>query len=406
LASLAKQTFSDFEVIVVDNFINDSCYSEFEHYKNDKRFKYYQPETPLPMADNWEFAVAQAQGNYISVISEKYMFREDAIDILFHALAKNPAELVTWWNETFTVEKFSDECVSGRYVPQFKPKQMAYYSPTGELAKRFSFKYAPYSRALGPQECLGKIYSGCFHRGLVEKIRAKYGRVFQPTMPDITSMTAALSLSPTCLDLGQPLMMVCASPLISNGFQTITNSKKFKDFYADFNVEHYQHKERPLKGLDVALNNYIAHDFIYFQKLSDNIQFKQLTINQANLLIRTKEDIDKIQLWENDKEKSDSYSAWQVLVEQLSQEEQCYIYQQLDINESAKPSMDEIHFAGGTDIGTYNDKLTAKERATLNWKENKVCRIKDEYLHYDSIESVMTYFTDYYQESTKLLKLI
>ena len=50
--------------------------------------------------------------------------------------------------------------------------------------------------------------------------------------------------------------------------------------------------------------------------------------------------------------------------------------------------------------------LSAKRRAKLNWLDNKVFRIKDEHINYNSIAEAMDYFTEYYKESMKLLKLI
>ena len=96
---LTQQSFKNFEVIVVDNFINASCKNEFDVYQNDQRFKYFQPETPLAMSDNWEYAIAKARGEYVTVISEKYLFRNDALEVLNQILNTKPADLVTWWNE-------------------------------------------------------------------------------------------------------------------------------------------------------------------------------------------------------------------------------------------------------------------------------------------------------------------
>ena len=402
---LAQQSFKNFEVIVADNFINASCKNEFEAYKNDKRFHYFQPETPLPMADNWEFAVSKANGQYVTVISEKYLFRSDALEVLHAILLDKPADLVSWWNETVTVTKSGEAKLLGKYIPKFKPRKATYFSPIEVLSKRFSFNKTPYSRNLGPKECLGKIYSGCFSRNLLDKMKVSYGRIFQPLMPDITSMTAALSLLPRCLDLGQPLMLVCASPEISNGFQAVTNTKKFKDFFSDYNLLKFQQNKLPLEGIGVALNNFIAHDFLYFQKLSDNNEFKKLSINTSNLLVRVKEDIDRIEYWDSEEEKSATYTAWQVLVDKCSKKKQKYIYYKLKKNDSAQPSLDEISFAGGQDIGTYISYVSAKERAEINWLKHQVFRIQGEYLNYNLLEDAMNYYAEYYQESAKLLKI-
>lgn len=405
LEYLSKQTFKNFEVILVDNFIQASCAKEYEPYCSDERFRYFKPPEPLPMADNWEFALTKATGRYITVISEKYLFRQDAFEFLFNELSTEKADLVTWWNETFTVDNFSSTFVSGTYVPQYKAKAIKAYDPIEELSRRFSFAQPPYSRSLGMKECLGKIYSGCFHSRLIDKIKCEYGRVFQPTMPDITSMTAALSLTPRCLDLGQPLMMVCASASISNGFQTISNSQNFKRFYADYDVKKYQVSALPYEKIHFSLNNYIAYDFQYFQKRSTNDKFKALKVHRLNLLVRIKEDLDRINVWESDEERDQQYQNWQSYVDCLTAKDRQYIESELLNLSYNEPSNDEIHFAGGEDIGVYQHRLSAVQRAHMNWRDNKVFRIKDEYRYFDSVKNVMEYFLEYYQESAKLLRL-
>lgn len=409
LSFLAKQTFANFEVILVDNFINQSCFSEFKPYQHDNRFKYFTPDEPLPMADNWEFAIAQASGEYVSVISEKYLFREDALDILFDALKsyesdKRP-ELVTWWHETLTLTSMSEENITGRYAPLNKPTHKKEYSGLEELQRRMSFDELPYSRFVGVKECRGKIYSGCFHRKLIAKVRSQFGRVFQPTMPDITSMTAALSFDPKCLDLGVPLMLVCASPEVSNGFQTLTNSEKFSAFYADVNEHKYSLGELPLAKLKLSLNNLIAYDFLYFQSRSNNQAVKAFTISKKNLLICAYWDLEKIVCWQSQEEKQESYLSWQAYVDTLDTEERMQVKASIRENRFNEPSNREIFFSGGQNVGAIEDTLSASQRAHLNWRENKVFKVKEQDLNFADVAQAMRYFTDYYQVSAQLLGL-
>ena len=70
-----------------------------------------------------------------------------------------------------------------------------------------------------------------------------------------------------------------------------------------------------------------------------------------------------------------------------------------------QPSKQEIHFAGGEEIDIYQSYLSPQDRARMNWTENKIFRIKDEYLRYDNVETALDYFSDYYKESAYLLKL-
>jgi glycosyltransferase involved in cell wall biosynthesis len=407
LRYLRAQTFSDFEVIICDNYTNQSCKKEWEIYRTDRRFKYFSPENPLAMCDNWEFAISKASGTYVSVISEKYMLSPNALSTLFEVLELHPAELVSWWHENYSVKDISNDNIKGRYVPLLKPQNPSYFDPIELIKTRFSFEYAPYSRTLGASEVLGKIYSGCFHRDLIERIKKTYGRVFPPASPDITSMLSGLSLAKSCLDIGQPLMMVCSAPKISTGQQCYSDTSKIKAYFSQLNT-HVQEdfaNNLPIKGLWVGLSNYIARDYQNIQSKSTNTALRSLTINRTNLLIKVKRDLLAIKLWQSDEEREQLMLIWRSAVSECSREQQQYIQEQLLDNAPAKPSKQEIHFAGGREIDTYPHKLSAENRAKMNWLEHTVFRINDQYLYYDSLEEAYKYFTDYYLHSAKFLGL-
>lgn len=407
LEALANQDFRDFEVIVCDNFINSPCLTEMTPYQDDTRFKYFTPNTPLAMCDNWDFAISKATGNYVAIISEKYLLRADALSTLFRIAEDYPAELISWWHETYAVTEANSPTLGGKYVPKFKPKSAHYFDPMKILQMRMSFAHRPYSRNLGTIENLGKIYSGCFHRSLLEKIQAVYGRIFPLTSPDTTSMVAGLSLAKSCVDLGQPLMMVCSAMELSNGYQCITDTTKNKEYFDQLgcNVESELSATMPFKNILAGSNVYIAHDYAYIQSKTTNPNFKKLKINEVNLLIRIKEDLNKIQIWADENEKTKTKNSWQFYVNKYSDAKKQYIFKTLKNESTASPSLQEIFFAGGTRIDDYKFALSAQERAKMNWLEGKVFRINDKYLHYDNVISALNYFSDYYKESARLLNL-
>tara|TARA_R110002167_G_scaffold31464_17_gene103275 strand:+ start:1859 stop:3163 length:1305 start_codon:yes stop_codon:yes gene_type:complete len=405
LSCLAKQTFTDFEVIVSDNFKNLSCKAALDIYVEDKRFHYFAPTRQLSMCDNWDFVLSKAQGEYVTLISEKYMFRPDALATLHRVLQSHPAELVSWWNETLMINEFSDQVFSGNYVPHFKPKVAEYFCPIEVLQQRFSFEIPPYSRSLGPSECYGKIYSGCYHRNLISRIIKQHGRVFSPISPDITSMIAALSLARTCLDLGQPLMLACTSANVSTGYQCMVNTASIKEYFASFSEQEIRPylSKTPLENLWVGITNGVARDYCVIQSQSSEPRLKNIPINRINLLIRAKEDLDKVIIWANDEEKHELHQTWLNLLNECSESDKDYICQQLAEKQQVPPSQHEIFFAGGIKEATYMHKLSAKRRAEINWLENKVFRIKEEFLHYDNFDDAMAYFSEYFRVSEELL---
>lgn len=392
-----------------DNSVERPCFAKFQPYESDSRFHYYTPPSPLGMCDNWDFALSKATGEYVSVISDKFMLRPDALRTVFNMVEKYPAELISWWHEKVLIQDESEQRIRGRYVPILKPELPKYFDPIEVIRKRFEFDRAPYSRSLGSEETLGKIYSGCFHRDLIERIIENFGRVFLPSSPDITSMLAGLSLAKTCLDVGQPLMLACSSADISNGIQCKIDTNNVRRYLTSVGInpdeKENDNNEFPLRDFWVCTNNSIAKDYTIMQAKSNNTEFKALKLNMINLLVRVKEDLAAIKSWKNDNEKKQLVENWQLLFDQCSKEQQDHIKQQLVENNSIKPSRQEIHFAGGMEIDTFQSKLSAKKRAEMNWLEHRVFRINDQYLYYDSLEEAFKYFTDFYLHSAALLKL-
>jgi hypothetical protein len=402
---LQEQTFKEFEVILCDNYLERSCKREWENVQNDSRFKYVTPDKPLAMCDNWEFAISKATGTYVSVISEKYMLRRDALSILFDVLQTHPAELVSWWHETYTVNSLSNDDIQGKYVPILKPKPPEYFDPIKVLEKRLSFEHAPYSRTLGPTEVLGKIYSGCFHKDLLSRIKSTYGRVFPPTSPDITSMVAGLSLATSCIDIGQPLILTCSSASLSTGMQCYLDTSYVKYYFSqlDIEVDKSFANSLPIKSLWVGFSNYIARDYLYIQSLTSNKAFKSLELDRANLLIKIRKNLASISKWQDKFEEQQQLDIWHASVKELDEAQREYVEAQININQPVLPSNQEIHFSGGKDIGVVQDYLPPIKRAEINWIEHKVFRIKDEFLFYDSLKDAMDYFSKYYQHSMSIL---
>ena len=88
LRSCLDQQFEDYEIVVADNASSPATRALVDEIAAP-RVRYFRTPGPLAMAANWEFAVAQARGEYVIVIGD-----DDAL--LPHALA----ELDTLTSET------------------------------------------------------------------------------------------------------------------------------------------------------------------------------------------------------------------------------------------------------------------------------------------------------------------
>lgn len=71
--SVLSQTFTDFELLIVDDCSNDSTDEILREYvRQDSRIRYIRHPTNLGMVENWNYCIRHARGKYI-----KYLFGDD-----------------------------------------------------------------------------------------------------------------------------------------------------------------------------------------------------------------------------------------------------------------------------------------------------------------------------------------
>ncbi|WP_346993498.1 glycosyltransferase [Alteromonas gracilis] len=209
LSFLKAQECEDFEVIIADNSVVESCEEKVACFLKDTRFQYKKAPSSLSMPDNWDFAIENAVGEYITVINEKFMFHPKAVGYIKSLSSKYELpDILSWQFEHFILSNSNPHL--GDYHPLLKTVEPELYSAVEELERRFSFKEPLFSRHTQEKNGYGKIYSGAVKRGVVQKVKQVYGRVFLPMSPDFTSMVCFLNLSEVCLDLGRCLMLVVA----------------------------------------------------------------------------------------------------------------------------------------------------------------------------------------------------
>src|SRR2546423_1052660 len=73
LETALQQTFADYEIVVSDNHSSDATAAVVREV-GDGRVRYVRPDRSLSMAAHWEFALAEARGEYVT-----YLCDDDAI---------------------------------------------------------------------------------------------------------------------------------------------------------------------------------------------------------------------------------------------------------------------------------------------------------------------------------------
>jgi glycosyltransferase involved in cell wall biosynthesis len=204
ISSVLDNERSDVELIVSDNFSTDGT-REFLLGLNDSRVRIVMPPSPLPMSGNYEFALAQAKGEWVTIIGDDdavmpYIFDElDGYCLEFPKInIISSSRAYYFWA--------GDEKKYGKAVVS--------YNCTYEKKIRSTKKDLFFALA-GIISCydMPQIYTSCIvRRKAIDSIKQKSGGCFYHSIiPDMYSVVALCIEEEEYLRINKPLFWVGTS---------------------------------------------------------------------------------------------------------------------------------------------------------------------------------------------------
>jgi glycosyltransferase involved in cell wall biosynthesis len=199
LLSAVRQEFDDYEIIVSDNHSQDGT-AEVVRKLADGRVRYIRTNRSLSMPNSWESALSHARGEYITYLCDDDAIRSVLLKRLAETLSREQTDIVSWpggatyYHDSWTKETDRNTLhlhVSGGTDDQ-KVKAESIYQ---EL---FNCRFT---------QQLPRLLNSCAHRGLLNEIRHKLGRVFWPTCPDYTAGIAQLAFRKELVYLDELLLV-------------------------------------------------------------------------------------------------------------------------------------------------------------------------------------------------------
>jgi glycosyltransferase involved in cell wall biosynthesis len=196
------QTFEDFEIVVADNSTTPAT-RELVDRLSSPRIRYVRPPQPLAMTDNWEFAVSECRGEFITLIGSDDGLMLHSLAEMDRLLRMLGANLLRWDAVCYYWPDLPAQVFARCNQLVIPTKQTDWYLPihrhegSAKIRSCINFEI-PYSY-------LPMIYSSVIHRDLLDALRQKTGRVFQSACPDIYSSFAFASVAGTYYSLDAPL---------------------------------------------------------------------------------------------------------------------------------------------------------------------------------------------------------
>lgn len=91
IESVLRQTFTDFELIVVDNASTDNTREVVASYvKSDPRVRYYRNANNLGMVGNWNKCLEYAAGDYVKILCSDDVLAPECLQVAVEALDRMP----------------------------------------------------------------------------------------------------------------------------------------------------------------------------------------------------------------------------------------------------------------------------------------------------------------------------
>jgi glycosyltransferase involved in cell wall biosynthesis len=227
IESALDQDFNDYEVIVSDNVSRDGTRELVESFAS-QGVRYAAPPSRVSMSDNFECALEASSGRYVIIIGDDDAIVPGAIAKIAALIASKRTRIVAWTRARYfwpMAGRSARTCPVPRHVEQRMDLARA-----AKLSARFGGAGA--GRLVSP-------YHSCVERSVLDEIKAKVGRVFATSMPDIFLDYAIPPIVPTAIHTSFVASV--------NGISARSNSavEHLDKRYTEFEAESKQYSVHP-----------------------------------------------------------------------------------------------------------------------------------------------------------------
>lgn len=255
--SVLRQSFPDFEVVVVDNDDGDATQKAVSRF-NDRRFRHLRTGG-LSMPDNWDHACLQASGEYMLVLEDKQALHTHALQRLHQLIENHSPPCLRWKADTM------DDLSGTTWVEEAGGSRQARFIPSDEVLRVFlsgTMNDAWNSLPIG--------HLSAFSRQLRADILAgPAGRFCPPVSPDYTLGIQSMAFGEGVLSIDEAL--VAMSRRHSNGRSLAFKTALGKQFMTELGGAHRFWSRTPIQAPIIPsslFNDYLELQSVLGERLS------------------------------------------------------------------------------------------------------------------------------------------
>jgi glycosyltransferase involved in cell wall biosynthesis len=202
LQTCLAQDFEDCEIIVSDNQSSPATRQVVDDLA-DHRLKYVRTPHLLAMTDSWEFAVAQASGEYVTLLGDNDGLLLHALPEIDRIIRMLDTKILRWESVCYNWPDLPVQEYASANELLIPLKQTNYYHP---IRRRTSNRMIPaVLNSPNSYAQLPMIYASAIHHSLIARLRDHNGRVFRSQYPDVYSGFAFAHLAGTYHSVDAPM---------------------------------------------------------------------------------------------------------------------------------------------------------------------------------------------------------
>lgn len=273
LLSCLNQNFSDYEIVVSDNYSTPETKKTVESLNSDK-IKYVRSERPLAMSQNWELAISHTNGEFVTFIGDDDGLFPNALSKIDQILKILDVKALHWqwvyysWPDSPTAK-------NRLIIPMARKNRILNWRRTILNVANKTGLYASE---------LPMIYCSAIHRDLVDLLRQKTGGVFTTAFPDVYSGAAFAYLAQSYASFGLPLGIAGISAPSNGLCMTRLKNNPIAEEFTRLNIKanlRYHPKIPDVPVLSVMISDSIqsARDALFPDDKGIFINRKRLVLN-------------------------------------------------------------------------------------------------------------------------------
>jgi glycosyltransferase involved in cell wall biosynthesis len=176
LQTCLTQDFDDYEVVVCDNFSSPPTCQVVQGFTSP-RIRYLRTDRPLAMSANWEYAVSEARGEYVTVLGDDDGLMPYALRELARLIRDYHQPAAVRWNRAIYTWPTIAVPEDANYLMVPLSRTVTWADGRERIRGAIEFRHGV--------DHLPMIYNAVIRRDVIAEHRRRVGRVFPNIYPDI-----------------------------------------------------------------------------------------------------------------------------------------------------------------------------------------------------------------------------